>query len=49
MEGATKKRQQQTRQKTAYTCPGCEAKVWGKPNLFILCGDCEERFEEETA
>ena len=43
-----KKKKQKTRQKTAYACPGCEAKVWGKPDLFILCGHCEERLEEET-
>ncbi len=47
MEAAKKKRQ--ARQKTSYACPVCEAKVWGKPGLSILCGECQEPFDEETA
>jgi predicted SprT family Zn-dependent metalloprotease len=40
------KKKKLTQQKTAYRCPACEAKVWGKPGLSVLCGDCDERFEE---
>lgn len=47
LEAAKKKRECQ--RKTAYACLGCEAKVWGKSGLSILCGDCEEPFEEQTA
>jgi hypothetical protein len=30
--------------KSAYVCPNCEVKVWGKPHLRITCGDCETAF-----
>jgi hypothetical protein len=26
--------------KSRFTCPGCQAKAWGKPALHIVCGDC---------
>ena len=26
--------------KVKYTCPGCKAKAWGKPQLNLICGDC---------
>ncbi len=29
-----------------YTCPGCGASVWGKPNLNVVCGGCDEQFAE---
>lgn len=28
--------------KTKYTCPDCELKAWAKPNVFILCGTCQQ-------
>ena len=28
--------------KTKFTCPVCEANAWGKPELKIICADCEE-------
>jgi hypothetical protein len=31
--------------KSKYTCPGCDANVWGKPDLEIQCIACEETFE----
>jgi hypothetical protein len=33
--------------KLKYTCPICEAHVWGKVGLYIKCGDCGEAFECE--
>jgi hypothetical protein len=33
--------------KTAYTCPGCESKAWGKPGLNLICGDCDLPFSED--
>lgn len=27
-----------------YTCPECAANVWAKPNIHIICGDCDKRF-----
>ena len=32
--------------KSVYQCPSCEAKVWGKPSMNIICSDCETPFEE---
>lgn len=31
--------------KSAYLC-SCGTKIWGKPGLNVICGDCEERMEE---
>lgn len=30
-----------------YTCPKCASNIWGKPNLNILCVDCNVTFEPE--
>lgn len=30
--------------KIKYTCSACETNVWGKPELNILCGDCDVVF-----
>lgn len=35
------------KQKIKYICPDCDAKVWGKPEMHIICGDCGERMEDE--
>jgi predicted SprT family Zn-dependent metalloprotease len=37
-----------SRNKVKYTCAGCAANVWGKPGLAVVCGDCDEPFEEAT-
>jgi predicted SprT family Zn-dependent metalloprotease len=34
------------RNKIKYVCPDCEAKVWGKPSLRILCLECEVEFRQ---
>ena len=34
------------KRKVKYTCPVCEANVWGKPEMNIECGDCEEQMKE---
>ncbi len=31
-----------TTKKTKYVCPNCEAKVWGKPDMKIICGECSD-------
>ena len=28
--------------KTKYTCPDCDLNAWAKPNVFILCGTCQQ-------
>ena len=30
------------RNKTVYQCPQCKAKVWGRPNLLLKCGLCDD-------
>jgi hypothetical protein len=35
-----------TKNKVKYTCLGCSANVWGKPELSIICGACGEPFAE---
>lgn len=27
--------------RSKYVCPGCEATVWGKPEMRVHCGDCK--------
>lgn len=29
-----------------YQCPQCSMQVWGKPELYIVCGDCEKTLTE---
>ncbi len=31
--------------KTKYSCSGCKVNVWGKPNLNLICGNCNEIFQ----
>jgi predicted SprT family Zn-dependent metalloprotease len=31
--------------KLKYSCKGCNIAVWGKAELYIICGDCQERME----
>jgi hypothetical protein len=45
IETRKQKRQREQKNKTKYTCPGCDVNVWGKPELSLLCGDCGETFE----
>lgn len=35
------------RNKTKFTCPGCGANAWGKPDLAVTCVECEDQFESE--
>ena len=32
--------------KTKYSCPSCEANLWGKSGLEVRCEPCDELFEE---
>lgn len=38
-----------SKNKTAYVCPGCGAKIWGKLGVKALCGDCEVPFVSANA
>lgn len=33
---------QKARNKTKFVCTSCGAAAWGKPDLKIVCGDCDE-------
>lgn len=35
------------KQKMKYECPNCNNKIWGKPNMSVICGDCNKDFEQE--
>jgi predicted SprT family Zn-dependent metalloprotease len=34
--------------KTKYTCPCCGLNAWGKADIHLVCGDCEEVLEAEV-
>jgi predicted SprT family Zn-dependent metalloprotease len=40
------KKKRAAKNKVKYSCPSCDANVWGRPDLAISCDDCGERFEE---
>ncbi len=31
--------------KVKYVCPDCKAKAWGKPELKLICGECQKTME----
>jgi hypothetical protein len=31
--------------RTKYTCPGCDTNAYGKADLYLVCGDCNEMME----
>ena len=33
--------------KMKYVCPGCNIKLWGKPNLNIICGNCDNQLKNQ--
>jgi hypothetical protein len=33
--------------KTKYTCPNCGLNAWAKPDVFLVCGECDARLEAE--
>jgi hypothetical protein len=35
--------------KTKFTCPGCGVNVWGKPDLRVMCVDCQEEFQSHES
>lgn len=36
------------RNKIKYVCASCGMSLWGKGNLYIICGNCSEQLEEIT-
>lgn len=47
--GDEETRKKKRASKTKYSCPDCQAAAWGKPDLHIVCGDCDIRMEAEPA
>ncbi len=43
----SRQRQQGKKNKPGYHCPNCKINVWGKPNLNLICGDCNAALVEE--
>ena len=40
-------RKKKAASKTKYTCVGCGANAWAKPNTNLWCGDCQEPMQAE--
>jgi hypothetical protein len=38
-------KEKKKKNKVKYECPDCEPCCWGKPELSIICGDCETQLE----
>ena len=33
--------------KTRYSCPTCGLNAWAKPDVSLICGDCDEALEAD--
>jgi predicted SprT family Zn-dependent metalloprotease len=42
-------RRKKAASKTKYTCPECGLNAWGKPEISLVCGDCEAAMDAEPA
>lgn len=42
----SKEASSQNKNKVKFSCPSCSINAWGKPDLNIHCGDCDERMDE---
>ena len=48
-EGDATKRKKKAASKTRYSCPECGTNAWAKPDVHLVCGECDERMEEDVA
>ena len=46
-EGGEKIRKKKAASKTRYACPGCQTNAWAKPDVYLVCGDCDVRMVTE--
>jgi hypothetical protein len=46
-EGGEKTRKTKAASKTRYTCPECLTNAWAKPDVHLVCGECDERMEAD--
>ena len=44
----TEARNKKAASKTKYTCPLCSTNAWAKPNIRLICGECQETMEPQT-
>jgi hypothetical protein len=44
-EGEEAMRRKKAASKTRYTCPGCRANAWAKPDTALVCGTCHCKLE----
>ena len=45
--GGEKTRKTKAASKTRYTGPECLTNAWAKPDVHLVCGDCDERMEAD--
>jgi hypothetical protein len=45
--GESKATKSKAKNKTKFICGSCGAAAWGKPDLKILCVECEELMEAD--
>jgi len=45
---AERERTLKKKNKVAYVCGSCDTKVWGKPGLKVLCGECDTLLTEQS-
>ena len=48
-EGSASSRKKKAASKTKYTCQGCGANAWAKPETRLICGDCDVELEMQEA
>jgi hypothetical protein len=46
-EGDAAKRKKKSASQTRYTCHGCGVTAWAKPDVRLVCGDCDEKLEAD--
>jgi SprT-like family len=46
-DGGEKTRKTKAASKTRYTCPDCGTNAWAKPDVHLVCGECDERMEAD--
>jgi hypothetical protein len=46
-EAGEKTRKTKAASKTRYTCPECLMNAWAKPDVHLVCGECDERMEAD--
>ena len=44
-KGGERTRKTKAASKTRYTCPECLTNAWAKPDVHLVCGECDEWME----